>query len=315
MRFGLRSSRFRACSLLIHLSQNFGSLWVVGLAKFSAFRVFRVRFTNSCPSSHKRRQFRSSHRARHVPWHQGSRLGRCLLRDLVALDTMEGEECGEDGLEQLLKLALKADEKPAVLQHIDVLTFAELTSRVVALSARLEDLPGFLGICVHRTFALVVSLLASLRCRKVFIPLDPGFPAKRLAYILEDACPGALLLEETVVSQHPELWGSCRQILVLDRSGQCQETTKTGPHWEGEEVPAAAAYCIYTSGSTGKPKGVLVSRPNLHLGPVRMRPFLVKWGFWDVELHVNKFDLSLLNTSQKKSLQTQQPSVFLADFF
>ena len=182
------------------------------------------------------------------------------------------EDDGNDGLDYLLKLSLDHVRlsRPAVQQSAESLSFAELGSRVAAVCECLQELqpPGFLGICVHRTFALVVSLLASLRCRKAFIPLDPTFPLKRLDFILQDSGLRILLLEEAVISEHVQLLtGSCLQLLVLDRFGQLLRKEQSPSKVEGEapERPDAA-YVIYTSGSTGLPKGVVVSRMNLQLG-------------------------------------------------
>eukprot|EP00439_Symbiodinium_sp_Y106_P032833 s1249_g3.t3 len=179
-----------------------------------------------------------------------------------------GREDEQDGLAQLVQLVLdRTDERPAVLHRAEFLSFAELEERVAALSVclgRLESFSGFLGICVHRSFALVVSLLACLLNKKAFICLDPTFPAKRLGFILDDSGPAALLLDEATVHQHPHLPCFCRHFLLLDRQGQvCQAGTQPQKPG-GEELPSGVAYAIYTSGSTGQPKGVVVSRPNLH---------------------------------------------------
>ena len=181
---------------------------------------------------------------------------------------MEGED-EEDGLTQLLRLVLdRRDERPAVLHCAEFLSFAELEERVAELSMRLGDLEdrisGFVGICVHRSFALVVSLLACLFSKKAFICLDPAFPAKRLGFILDDSGPGALLLDEAAVQQHSHLLSFCRHFLLLDRQGQVRQTGTQPQRPRGEDIPDGVAYAIYTSGSTGQPKGVVVSRSNLY---------------------------------------------------
>ena len=186
----------------------------------------------------------------------------------------EEEEAKEaDSLGQFLRLD-RADNyaKPAVLHRNESLGYAELSSRVAVLCTRLKAVvsPSFVGICVHRSLALVVSLLASLQCKKAFIPLDPSFPKKRLRFIMEDSGLETLLLDEgSWAADHLQLTSFCGQMLVLDSGGRLLRQEGSQPSARGPDVKegAAAAYAIYTSGSTGQPKGVVVSRPNLRLGP------------------------------------------------
>ncbi|SFP65529.1 non-ribosomal peptide synthetase [Amycolatopsis rubida] len=124
------------------------------------------------------------------------------------------------------------------------LTFTELHDRADRLAARLISegvRPGDLvAVRLPRGTGLVAALLAVLKSGAAYLPVDPGFPAERVEFMLDDAGP----------------------VLVVD------------PDWldAGEpaepvalpDVPAdAPAYVLYTSGSTGRPKGVVVTRRNL----------------------------------------------------
>ncbi|MFC9297294.1 amino acid adenylation domain-containing protein [Streptomyces sp. NPDC057011] len=92
------------------------------------------------------------------------------------------------------------------------------------------------AVTLPRSADLVVALLAVLKSGAAYVPIDPEYPADRIAYMLEDAAP-AVVLEEL-----PDVSGCSAEALDL-------------------VVPAdAPAYVIYTSGSTGRPKGVVVPR-------------------------------------------------------
>ncbi|MFG2877361.1 non-ribosomal peptide synthase/polyketide synthase [Streptomyces sp. NPDC048337] len=95
---------------------------------------------------------------------------------------------------------------------------------------------GLVAVTLPRSADLVVALLAVLKSGAAYVPIDPEYPADRIAYMLEDAAP-AVVLEEL-----PDVSGYSAEALSVT-------------------VPAdAPAYVIYTSGSTGRPKGVVVPR-------------------------------------------------------
>ncbi len=134
------------------------------------------------------------------------------------------------------------------------LTWAELGSRARALTARLRALgcgpESRVGIAMERSAELMVALLGTLEAGAAYVPLDPDYPRDRLAYLLEDSRPAALLTQERLLPSLPPFAGP---VLCLDAF---EETAEPGP-----EVPAGGsglAYVIYTSGSTGRPKGAMV---------------------------------------------------------
>ena len=101
---------------------------------------------------------------------------------------------------------------------------------------------------------MVVGLLGVLKAGGAYMPLDPSYPAERLAYMLEDAQVRALLSEER---QREDLSGQGRLAVYLD---ECMgrdsrlRTIRPRPNLELANI----AYVIFTSGSTGRPKGVAV---------------------------------------------------------
>jgi amino acid adenylation domain-containing protein len=114
------------------------------------------------------------------------------------------------------------------------------------------------GVCLRRGPDMVAALLAVLRAGAAYLPLDPAYPAARLAYMLEDA--GAPLLV-TESSLRGLLAGDGTRIVLVDGdAGAIAEEAAEAPR--SSVVPQNAAYVIYTSGSTGRPKGVVVTHAN-----------------------------------------------------
>ncbi|WP_156115396.1 amino acid adenylation domain-containing protein, partial [Xenorhabdus sp. NBAII XenSa04] len=116
------------------------------------------------------------------------------------------------------------------------------------------------AICVERNLNMVVGLLAILKAGGAYVPLDPAYPSERLAYMLEDAKPIALLTQTTLV----EKLNTPVPTVILDD----QEAFLTSQPTHNLDVHALGltsrhlAYVIYTSGSTGQPKGVAITHCN-----------------------------------------------------
>jgi amino acid adenylation domain-containing protein len=116
--------------------------------------------------------------------------------------------------------------------------------------------PGdVVAIAVERSPALVVSLLATMKCGATYVPLDPSYPAERLGFMLTDSgakfllasAPASLITTVTVLS--------------------IKEALESARHHSDQEPAAVVGshellYVLYTSGSTGKPKGVQVTHRN-----------------------------------------------------
>ncbi|MFD1935556.1 amino acid adenylation domain-containing protein [Nonomuraea mangrovi] len=147
------------------------------------------------------------------------------------------------------------------------LSYEELNSRANRLARVLiEEGVGpesIVAVLMPRAPELLVTLLAVQKAGGTYLPLDPGYPADRLGYILGDA--GAVLTV-TTTGVLPDLPGTR---LVLDDPETIarlagQADTNLG---DGDRVqPLSAghpAYVIYTSGSTGVPKGVVITHENL----------------------------------------------------
>ncbi|KAB1082431.1 AMP-binding protein [Neorhizobium galegae] len=185
-----------------------------------------------------------------------------LLEDLnrTAAD-YPSERCIHELFEQQVR---RAPEAVALVHEDEELSYGELNARanrlahhLIALGVR-PDQP--VAICLERSPAMVVGLLAILKAGGAYLPLDPAYPSARLRQIVEDAAPRRLLCDAAGrAALGPE---ALVDLTVVDLE------TAT-PAWADQSAddpdpralglsPRHLAYVIYTSGSTGTPKGVMV---------------------------------------------------------
>ena len=131
------------------------------------------------------------------------------------------------------------------------------------------------GIYVRKSIDAVASIFGILEAGAAYVPVDPGAPAARNAYILNDCSVAAVLIENRFVERfraETSLLGTVPPLIVLEGTGRgealhaalaCQgqasraATTRTAPVADDD-----LAYILYTSGSTGRPKGVMLSHRN-----------------------------------------------------
>ncbi|MGA5096565.1 amino acid adenylation domain-containing protein [Streptomyces lavendulocolor] len=140
------------------------------------------------------------------------------------------------------------------------MTYRQLDERAERIAGALRALgvapADRVGVCLDRTADLVVILLGVLKTGAAYVPMDPAYPADRLAYMTEDAELSLVVTEsdafpaaDGVRTVHP---GS---LAAADPDGKAPEPKPLSAD--------AAAYVIYTSGSTGRPKGVVVPHRNV----------------------------------------------------
>jgi amino acid adenylation domain-containing protein len=139
------------------------------------------------------------------------------------------------------------------------LTYGELDRRSNQVANYLQWLgvgpEVVVGICVRRSFQMLIALLGVLKAGGAYLPLDPTYPSERIAFMLEDSQAPIVIAEGSLSSVLPK----CDVTLVdLDRQGEeIFGRSAVSPHEDSSS--GHLAYVIYTSGSTGKPKGVAVS--------------------------------------------------------
>jgi amino acid adenylation domain-containing protein len=157
--------------------------------------------------------------------------------------------------------AVDTPTKPAVRLGADSVTYRELAQRVERIAHGLRTAgakPGVrIGLCLERSIEMVACMLGVLKTGAAYIPLDPGFPRERIAYMIEDsgmqiviAEPGAQdFIAAGIRSRTPRILHP--------------ETLEAGLHLNGDPAysvsPLDTAYIMYTSGSTGRPKAAQIS--------------------------------------------------------
>ncbi len=115
------------------------------------------------------------------------------------------------------------------------------------------------GIYIDRSVNTYVAILAVLKAGGAFVPLDPSFPADRVAFIAEDANMQFLLTTSTMRARMEEL--SCR-IIELDQI-ENELAAQSTSNLKIRVKPSSLCYIIYTSGTTGRPKGVGILHANI----------------------------------------------------
>ncbi|MCX4825447.1 amino acid adenylation domain-containing protein [Streptomyces sp. NBC_01142] len=176
--------------------------------------------------------------------------------------------------------AAKTPDAPAVTCDGTTLTYRELNARANRLArllvARGAGPEQLVAVALPRSVDLVVALLAVLTAGAAYLPVDPDYPAERVSFMLEDACPALLLSTAAVAAQTP---GTAVPAVLLDDpevAGRLADTPGGGLEDGSPEdhdledgelrerlTPAHPAYVIYTSGSTGRPKGVVIPHANV----------------------------------------------------
>ncbi|MGW7276694.1 non-ribosomal peptide synthetase, partial [Streptomyces sp. NPDC054864] len=184
--------------------------------------------------------------------------------------------------------AAKTPDSVAVLFEEHELTYREVNERANQLARHLihhgAGPEKLVALALPRSAELVIALLAILKSGAGYVPLDPDYPADRIAYVLQDADPVLVLTDTTTIPHLPEAEGEGVPLLPIDDGTLAVlETLGTHDVTDTERstplLPHHTAYVIYTSGSTGRPKGVVVPHLNVvdlvtwavsHIGPQRL---------------------------------------------
>ncbi|MEH2024335.1 non-ribosomal peptide synthetase [Nostoc sp.] len=160
----------------------------------------------------------------------------------------------------------KTPDAVALIFNNQHLTYRDLNIRANQLAQHLQSLgvgaETLVGICIERSLEMVVALLAILKAGGAYIPLDPGYPQERLAFMLSDTQVSVLLTQKELVAKLPT---HTAFVICLDADWNTIAQNKK----ENLSTTVTAdnlAYVMYTSGSTGTPKGVSV----IHRGVVRL---------------------------------------------
>ncbi|HEX7181365.1 MAG TPA: non-ribosomal peptide synthase/polyketide synthase, partial [Thermoanaerobaculia bacterium] len=157
----------------------------------------------------------------------------------------------------------RTPEAPAVSCEGRTLSYAALAARAWRLAGALRDLGAGpdkgVAIFLERSEEVIVAILAAHAAGAFYAPLEPGAPRERLAAILDDVAPVAVVTRRALLAELPL---DAVPAVCLDRDAAALEHRPASP--PGVPVlPETLAYVIFTSGSTGRPKGVAVEHRQL----------------------------------------------------
>jgi amino acid adenylation domain-containing protein len=158
-------------------------------------------------------------------------------------------------------------EAIAVVFQTRQLTYQELNAQANQLAHHLRSIgvkaETLVGICIERSIDMLVGLLGILKAGGVYMPLDPAYPAERLAFMLEDSQAAVIVTQQSLVEQLKPLWVDDRLVLVCIDSDAPIISSQSNENLLDIIPGENLAYIIYTSGSTGKPKGVQIAHQSL----------------------------------------------------
>ncbi|MCP9985366.1 amino acid adenylation domain-containing protein [Streptomyces sudanensis] len=155
--------------------------------------------------------------------------------------------------------AARTPDATALVFEDTAMTYAELDASATRLAHRLVGRGAgpehVVAVALPRSADLVVALLAVLKSGAAFLFVDPAYPARRIAYLLEDSAPALVVTDRATAASLPV----CEPVFV---DGPVLDDEAPG---ELRTAVAAdhPAYVVYTSGSTGRPKGVTVTHGGL----------------------------------------------------
>ncbi|HEU5382322.1 MAG TPA: amino acid adenylation domain-containing protein, partial [Ktedonobacteraceae bacterium] len=158
----------------------------------------------------------------------------------------------------------KIPDAIALVHEDHHLTYHQLNQHANRLARRLQTLgvgPEVrVGICVERSFEMIIGIVAILKAGGSYVPLDPDYPSERLVFMLADASISILLTQQRHLLALPE--HAVQGVSLVDIHESLAEEASTATPVSEVRV-ANAAYVIYTSGSTGAPKGTVISHGNV----------------------------------------------------
>ncbi|MFJ2900733.1 amino acid adenylation domain-containing protein, partial [Streptomyces sp. NPDC087218] len=166
--------------------------------------------------------------------------------------------------------AARTPDSVAVTFRGTGLSYAELDERSNRLARLLIGRGAapeqFVAVALPRSADLLVAVLAVLKSGAAYLPVDPGYPAERIEFLLRDAAPVLVLTTAEVAAGLPET-GMPRLLLDGEDITAELDSLPADAPTDADRVaplrPANSAYVIYTSGSTGRPKGVVVSHESV----------------------------------------------------
>ena len=180
----------------------------------------------------------------------------------------------------LIESAIQSPDKEALSFEGQSLTYRELdqisNQMAHALKSAGVKRGDRVGIYVHKSFASIIAIFGILKAGGVYVPLDPGAPAKRLAYITRNCDIRVVITSQAKLAALAEFFPNetpITHVILTDAVPEIPALPENVAHTRWEDVltnetsalpnegtiETDLSYILYTSGSTGDPKGVMIS--------------------------------------------------------
>ncbi|GAA3192298.1 amino acid adenylation domain-containing protein [Actinocorallia longicatena] len=176
----------------------------------------------------------------------------------------------------------------AVICGDSFLTYAQLDARAGRVASALAEAGvrrgDLVAVATSRSTDLAVALLAVVRAGAAYLPVDPGYPAARVEFMLTDARPVCVLTDDVSARSLPPHGLPTLTVRGAARTGgEAPAVTVTG---------ADAVSVVYTSGSTGRPKAVVGTHEGL---ANRLTWAAAQWSSPDRDVRVAKSSMSFID--------------------
>ncbi|QNK64693.1 non-ribosomal peptide synthase/polyketide synthase [Pedobacter sp. PAMC26386] len=154
--------------------------------------------------------------------------------------------------------------RPAIITGAESLSYRELNEQSSRFAHYLRKRGVANGtlvpVCQERSAGMMITMLAIMKTGGVYVPIDPGYPAERIHYMLSDTAAGLLICNDKIATMLG-MTGGLELINPEHLTEELKQYPVSAPliHIELNDL----AYVIYTSGSTGQPKGVQITHAGL----------------------------------------------------
>ncbi len=157
----------------------------------------------------------------------------------------------------------KKPESIAAVWDSKQLTYKNLNIQANQLAGYLKDKgvrpDTLVGICVEKSFDMIIGILAILKAGGAFVPMDSSYPSDRLEYIFKETNSPILLTQKKLLKKLPF---QAKTTICLDQPDESLFQYPSS-NLNLARFPKNLAYVIFTSGSTGQPKGILLRHDGL----------------------------------------------------